>query len=103
MHTRDETLRVLQTNLASLQADYGVRRLAIFGSVARDKADEDSDVDVVVEFDRPVGLRFVDFAEHLEALLGRKTDVLTPAGLAAIRNPKIAKSIRKSLIYVSAL
>lgn len=98
--TRDETLRILRAHLPGLRADYGVRRLAVFGSVARDAAGDDSDVDVIVEFERPIGLRFVDFADRLESILGVKIDILTPAGVSAIRNPRITESIRKSAVYV---
>ena len=97
---RDETLSVLRANQPELRAEYGVRRLAVFGSVARDAASVDSDVDVIVEFEHPIGLRFVDFADRLEAILGVKIDILTPAGISDIRNPRIAESIRKSAVYV---
>ena len=73
------------THLRSLKADYGVSRLAIFGSVARDTASEDSDVDLIAEFTGPIGLRFVEFAERLDSILGVKADVLTPAGVCGIR------------------
>jgi predicted nucleotidyltransferase len=100
MRTRDEALHILRDNLPGLKADYGVKRLALFGSVGRDSQDEGSDVDIIVEFERPIGIRFVEFAEHLEALLGVKTDVLTPAGVSSIRNARIAESIRESAVYV---
>ena len=100
MRTRDETLKILRANLASLKTDYGVRKLAIFGSVARDTAKEGSDVDVIAEFNCPIGLRFVDFAERLEELLGANTEVVTPAGISSIRNPQIAASILESAIDV---
>jgi len=61
-----------------------------------------SDVDVLVEFEQAIGLRFVEFAEHLETLLGARADILTPAGVASIRDPKIAESIRESAIDVQA-
>ena len=98
--TRDETLSVLRAHLPDLRAEYGVRKLAVFGSVARDAAGEDSDVDIIVEFERPIGLRFVDFADRLESILGVKIDILTPAGVSDIRNPRVAESIRKSAVYV---
>ena len=98
--TRDETVNVLRSHLAEFREDYGVRRLAVFGSVARDAAGDDSDVDVIVEFELPIGLRFVDFADRLEAILGVKIDILTPAGVSAIRIPHVAESIRKSAVYV---
>ncbi len=100
MHTRESALRVLRESLPELRKAYGVRRLALFGSVARDAAREESDVDVLAEFDRPIGFLFVDFAEHLEHILGAKADVLTPDGVAAIHNPEIATRILESAIDV---
>jgi len=54
----------------------------------------------MVEFDRPIGLKFMRLAEYLEKLLGRKVDVLTPDGLKGIRTKTAADSIRKGLKYV---
>ena len=98
--TRDETLKMLRESLPELREDYGVLRLAIFGSVARDVAIEGSDVDVIVEFERSIGLRFVELANRLETILGVKIDILTPAGVSDIRNPLMAESIRNSAVYV---
>ncbi|MEK6728069.1 MAG: nucleotidyltransferase domain-containing protein [Candidatus Omnitrophota bacterium] len=47
-----------------------------------------SDIDMVVEFIRPIGLRFMDLAEYLEKRLGRKTDILTADGIKSIRIKK---------------
>jgi predicted nucleotidyltransferase len=55
---------------------------------------------VIVEFERPIGFRFIEFAEYLEHLLGRKVDVLTPAGVQGIRIARIAKDIEESIVYV---
>jgi len=59
-----------------------------------------SDVDIVVEFERPIGFRFVELAEYLERLLDKSVDVLTPAGIQGIRIEQIAKSITESIVYV---
>lgn len=58
---------------------YGVRRLAVFGSRARGAAGPDSDVDVLVEFEKDsrVGLRFITLQDELTALLGRPVDLCT--------------------------
>ena len=53
---RDEAVAILTEHLDQLQRDHGVRHLSLFGSGARDEAEPDSDVDVLVEFDRPTGL-----------------------------------------------
>lgn len=61
---------------------FGVKSLAIFGSVARDEARPESDVDVLVEFNVPVVLfEFVDLQMYLESLLNRRVDLATPDGL----------------------
>jgi predicted nucleotidyltransferase len=53
----------------------------VFGSVARGEADLSSDVDLVVDFDRPIGLRFMELCNYLEESLGRRVDVLTLTGV----------------------
>lgn len=96
----EEVVQLLRDKYRYLASEYGVKRIGLFGSYAKGTSSEASDVDVVVEFARPIGLRFVEFAEYLESLLGRKVDVLTPAGLQGIRIAHIAKEIEESLIYV---
>jgi len=54
----------------------------------------------VVDFDRPIGFRFVELAESLEMLLGKKVDILTPAGIEGTRVDGIARSIKESTVYV---
>lgn len=76
---RDEALRVLSEHREELRR-FGVRRLAVFGSVARDEAGPRSDVDVLVEFDPEahVGLfEFVRLKDYLEEVLGREVDLGT--------------------------
>jgi predicted nucleotidyltransferase len=78
---RDEALKILTDHREELQ-EFGVKRLAIFGSVARDEAGPESDVDVLVEFDKPVGIfEFLDLKTRLEELLGRPVDLATENGL----------------------
>lgn len=90
----------LNSKLGYLHEQFGVKKLALFGSFAAGTAGKRSDVDLMVEFDRPVGLKFMRLTEYLEKLLGRKVDVLTPEGLKGIRAKTAAASIRKGLKYV---
>lgn len=83
-----------------LHEQFGVKQLALFGSFAAGTAKKNSDVDLLVEFDRPMGLKFVRLSEYLEKLLGRKVDVLTKEGFKRIRVKTAADSIRKGLRYV---
>jgi predicted nucleotidyltransferase len=100
MLTREEIKRILRENSSYLASEYGVKRIGLFGSYANNTPTETSDIDLVVEFERPVGFRFVEFVEHLEGLLGRPVDVLTPAGIRGIRIERIARSIEESTVYV---
>lgn len=100
MIIRDKAIEILRENLPRLRSEYGLKLIGIFGSVARDAQSSSSDIDLVADFDRPIGLRFMEFANQIEELLGVKADILTPAGIDGIRNPRIAQSIRESVIYV---
>jgi len=100
MLTRDDIVKKLHEQHAYLANEYGVTKLGVFGSYARDHATETSDVDLVVEFDRPIGFRFVELAEYLEKLLGRRVDLLTPAGIQNIRLEHVAQEISQSVLYV---
>jgi uncharacterized protein len=75
---REEVLHTLKEHGSEL-GNFGVRSLSIFGSVARGTARKTSDVDILVEFNRPVGLfEFARLKLHLEKLLQRKVDLVTP-------------------------
>lgn len=100
MLTREKIAEILRENYPYLASAFGVKRIGLFGSYAKDTPTEASDVDVVVEFDRPIGFRFVEFAEYLERLLGKRVDVLTPAGIQGIRIDQIAQAIEESTVYV---
>jgi predicted nucleotidyltransferase len=97
---RDVVLHRLRESYPELKARFGVREIGLFGSFASETANEASDVDLIIDFERPIGLRFVELVEYLEALLGRRVDVLTSAGLRGIRLPAVARRIEESVIHV---
>ena len=93
--SRDEVLG----KLSSLRDDltrFHVRSLSLFGSVARGEATSESDIDLLVEFDVPVGLlEFVRLRRHLEVALGARVDLATPAALRdEMRSRILAEAIR---------
>lgn len=72
----EEAVLRLRQNMTELRG-IGVRSLAVFGSVARGEADATSDVDVLVEFVRPVShFEFFDVRKRLEEILGRRVDLV---------------------------
>jgi len=78
---RDDILVALREGRSMLDV-FGVARLSLFGSFARDEGREDSDVDLLVEFNRPVGLfEFVRLQRQLAELVGHRVDLVTPAAL----------------------
>jgi predicted nucleotidyltransferase len=95
---RAEVLRILRERRGELAEQYGVKSLALFGSVARDEAGSDSDVDLLVEFDRPTGLfAFIGLQQFLEKLLGCEVDLGTPRSL----KPHLKDSVLQEAIRVA--
>jgi predicted nucleotidyltransferase len=96
---RDMVLHQLRRQAATLTQRYGVVGLSLFGSVARDRATGQSDVDLLVDFapGRPDGLfEFVEVKRFLESALGRPVDLTTLAGL----RPRIRDRVKKDSIRV---
>ena len=79
---------------------YQVKRIGLFGSYASGRQRERSDIDLLVEFEHPTFDNFMSLTDHLERLLGRRVDVLTPGGLQGIRIKEVAESIKRSIVYV---
>lgn len=104
--SRDDVLRILREALPALRARYGVTRLALYGSFACGQAGPESDVDLVVELARPLGLEFVSLVYDLEERLGRKVEVTTFDSLRRNRERRryreIAESIERTLTDVEA-
>lgn len=96
---RDQVLAVLRANRGRLATVYGVRDLRLFGSVARGEATETSDVDLVVDFDpdRITLPAFLDFSEDLEALLGRRVDIVSLQKLA----PRLRAQVEAEAVRVA--
>ena len=95
---QEDVLKILKRENAELAKQFGVKSLLLFGSVARNEATPTSDVDLLVEFNRPVGY-FGLFAlqDYLEKLLGCSVDLGTPDGL----KPYIKERVMGELIRVT--
>ena len=80
----------------SLISKYHVSELGLFGSVVRDDFSPESDIDIMVDFSRPIGIEFIDLADELEAKLKRKVDLVSRKGI----KPQYFNAIQSELIYV---
>lgn len=100
MLTKEAIAQILRKNQPYLATEYGVKRIGLFGSYIKGTSNESSDIDLVIEFERPIGFKFIELSDYLEQLLGSKVDILTPAGIEGIRVARVAQDIKESVVYV---
>ncbi len=94
---RDDLLQQLSSSKAELARRFGVTGLALFGSVVRDSAYADSDVDILVSFDGPAtSARYFGVQFFLEDLLGRRVDLVTDKAL----RPELRPYVEREAVHV---
>jgi predicted nucleotidyltransferase len=102
--TREKVISIMKKELPYLKDKYGVERIVLYGSFAKGKQKKKSDIDILVDLRKTLGLEFVELADRLEEILGRKVDVATFDHFKrSFNNPRykhIAEDIKKSMIYV---
>lgn len=92
--SRNEALALLRTHKAALANRFGVVELGLFGSVARDQAGDNSDVDILVRFDGPAtSKRYFGVQFYIEDLLRRRVDLVTHKALRTEFRPYVEKEI----------
>jgi len=97
MRTLEEIQKMLQIHKEELYKKFGVKRIGVFGSYSRGEQKETSDIDILVEFHRPIGfIEFIKLQEYLESLLGVKVDLVTKKAL----KKRIRKQILQEVKYV---
>jgi len=89
-----EIINKLQMIKPQLQQDYAVKKVGLFGSFANGTYTEDSDVDILVEFERPVGWQFFRLEKYLEITLNRKIDLVTINALKEPYKPFILNQVQ---------
>ena len=96
MKSREEIIQLLREAKPELADRFRVHRLAVFGSFARGEQRENSDIDILVEVDPSIGLRFVDLADELEKRLALKVDLVSRRAIS----PRNWEVLQKELIDV---
>lgn len=98
MKTREEVLRILGSELPYLSEKYGVGKIGLFGSYSRDEQDSGSDIDLLVQFERPIGFfKFIAVEDYLKGKLGEKVEIVTEDALKPLIKPRVMKEV----VYVS--
>jgi predicted nucleotidyltransferase len=77
-----------------LESQFFVKKIGIFGSYARDEQTDESDLDVLVEFSRPVGFEFIRLKDYLETVLGKRVDLVTENALKLIMIDSILNEVQ---------
>ena len=70
--------------------------MGLFGSIVRPDFTPESDIDIIVDFGQPIGIEFIELANELEKLLGRKVDLVSRAGI----RPQYYQAIEPDILYV---
>ncbi len=90
MTSFNEMATILKMYKTELQQKYGVKEISIFGSYVRGEQNETSDVDILVDFDKPIGMfKFLELEEYLSELLQVQVDLVSKAAL----KPRIGQYI----------
>lgn len=89
-------LQILTQHLPPLEERYHIKHIGIFGSVAKGRSTRGSDVDVLVEFSKPIGFfKFLELEEDLGKILGRKVDLVSRDAL----KPIVRQAILSETVY----
>lgn len=96
MYTLDEIKSILANAKPELQKKYPLSELGVFGSYARGDADENSDIDVLVDFNGVIGMRYFDLIDDISLLFKTKVDVVSKRGI----KPHYLSFVKDDLQYV---
>lgn len=91
-----EIKKVLEQLKPELAQKFHVQTIGLFGSVVRDDFSPSSDIDIIVDFDQPIGIEFIDLANYMEQRLQKKVDLVSRNGV----KDKYFKAIEREIVYV---
>lgn len=90
MKHKEQILSLLKQQLPYLKQNFKVKSIGLFGSYAREEQTEKSDIDMLIEFEAPVGFfKFIELEDYLSGKLGAKVDLVTPDALKLLIKPYI--------------
>jgi len=92
----ESVINILRMHKTEIVREYPVRRMALFGSVVRGEQSDQSDIDILVDVDPTIGLRFINLADSLQEILRCKVDLVSMRGV----KPSLLKVIEAESIDV---
>jgi predicted nucleotidyltransferase len=92
----DYIKQILSQLKPELAQKYHVTTIGLFGSAVRDDFSPFSDIDIIVDFNRPVGIEFIDLANYIEKCLQKKVDLVSKKGI----KDKYYQAIESEIVYV---
>ena len=96
MEPFDYVKEVLKKLKPELAIKYHIQSIGLFGSIVRDDFTSKSDVDIIVEFNQPIGIEFIDLADYIEEKIKRKVDLVSRRGV----KERYFKVIEPEIVYV---
>ena len=94
MITQNDILNKLNDLKPILYRDYSVKQIGLFGSFTEDSFTEDSDIDILVEFEKPIGWKYLSLEIYLEDIFGRKIDLVTKNALRGQIKDRILNQVK---------
>lgn len=88
--------KILKKNKEHLKNKYYVEKIGVFGSYSKGEETPESDIDILVEFNGPIGWDFTELNAYLEQLLGNKVDLVSIKAL----KPQLKDDILSEVVYV---
>ncbi len=96
MSQLEKTIKILEQLKPFLIENYKVSSIGLFGSVVRDDFSDKSDIDIIVDFNKAIGIEFISLADLIEEKLKRKIDLVSKKGI----KERYLKVIESEIIYV---
>ncbi len=88
-----DVFNALKNHKNEIKIRYNVKKIGVFGSYAKGLQNEESDVDILVEFEKPSFDSFMELSFYLEDLFGKKVDLLTPNSLSPFMKTSVEKEV----------
>jgi len=97
MKTLDEIETTLKEQMPFLQEQFKVKKMGIFGSIARGEQEEADDVDILVQFSEPIGsIKYLNLENYLSSILGIEVDLVLKMGLSY----RIAQEVQREVLFI---